>query len=126
MIKYQYDKEDNILTVEFKGEVSVQNMIDHILWLRENKELPQRLKILSVTTDAKWSEKVGRNELISFLEENKISLAQREFIYDAYVISGTFETALGILYKELNKTGNHKFEVFSTKSAAINWLKKFK
>ena len=80
MIKYQYDKEDNILTVEFKGEVSVQNMIDHILWLRENKELPQRLKILSVTTDAKWSEKVGRNELISFLEENKISLARREFI----------------------------------------------
>lgn len=126
MIKYQYDKEDNILTVEFKGEISVQNMIDHILRLRENKELPQRLKILSVTTDAKWSEKVGRNELLSFLEENKISLTQREFIYDAYVISGTFETALGILYKELNKVENHKFEVFSTKSAAINWLKKFK
>lgn len=53
MIKYQYDKEDNILTVEFKGKVSVQNIIDHILWLRENKELPQRLKILSVTIDVK-------------------------------------------------------------------------
>ena len=126
MINYHFDKENNILTVKFEGEITIEDMYKHILDLRENKTLPQRLKILSVTTDAKWSEKVGRKELLSFLEENKISLAQREFIYDAYVISGTFETALGILYKELNKTGNHKFEVFSTKSAAINWLKKFK
>ncbi len=123
MINYHFDKEDNILKVNFEGEVSVQDIIDHILWLRNNKELPQRLKILSVTTEAKRSEKVGRTELLTFLEENKISLAQREFIYDAFVISGPFETALGMLYKELNKIKNYKFNVFSSKEAAINWLK---
>lgn len=124
MISYHFDKEDKILNVKFQGEISIQDMYDHILWLRENKELPQRLKILSETTEAKWSEKVGRQELLSFLEENKTSLAQREIIYDAYVISGTFETALGMLYRELNKIKNYNFNVFSTKRAALNWLRK--
>ena len=74
MISYYFDKEDNILTVKFEGEISIRDMHNHILWLRGNRELPQRLKILSLTSDGKFAEKVGRKELLNFLEENKISL----------------------------------------------------
>ena len=53
-------------------------------------------------------------------------MEKKSYIYDAFVISGAFEMALGMLYKEFNKYQNYKFNVFSTREAALNWLHKVK
>ena len=125
MIHSDFNKETGILETNFEGEISIKEMLDYIVSIRENKNLPTVLKIYSNGTDAKFAEKVSRRDLVRFLDENKITLAQKKFVYDAYVVSSAFEMALGMLYRDLNKIDNYKFDIFSTKEAAINWLNKF-
>ena len=125
MITTNFNKRTGILETTIVGEISIEEVFDYIKTLRENKELPTKLKVFSDASKAKFSEKVGIKDLQEFLEENETSLKQKDFIYDAFVISSSFEMALGMLYKELNRIVNYKFSVFSTKDAAINWLKKY-
>jgi hypothetical protein len=125
MVISKFNSKIGILETKFEGKVSVKDMLDYIFSIRKNSNLPSILKIYSDATDAKFEENVSRKDLEKFLEENRITLAQKAFVYDAFVISSTFETALGMLYRELNKIENYKFEVFSTKEAAIEWLNKF-
>ncbi|PLX15466.1 MAG: hypothetical protein C0597_08930 [Marinilabiliales bacterium] len=124
MIKYTYNKEIGILETIFEGEISSENMIEYIISIREDRELPEVLRIFSDTTNGKLKEKFGFKNLKQFLEENKITLEKKEFVYDAYLISKPFEMALGMLYKALNNYSNYKFDVFSSRKAAIDWLKK--
>ena len=121
MIKYKYNKETDIVETIFEGEISFKEMLDYIISIREDKELPNRLKIFSDTTKGKLKERFRSKNLKQFLDENKATLEQKEFIYDAFVISGTFEMALAMLYRELINYDNYKFNVFSTKKAAIEW-----
>ena len=125
MVISKFNSKTGILETIFEGMVSVNEMFDYILSIRKNPSLPTVLKIYSDATNARFEENVARRDLEKFLEENKITLAQKDFVYDAFVISGAFETALGMLYRELNKIENYKFEVFSTNEAALNWLNKF-
>jgi len=125
MIHVYYNKETDILETQFEGKIGIGEMFDYIVSVRENESLPQKLKIYSNASNAKFEGKVNRKDLVRFLAENKTTLSQKEFIYDAFVVSSAFEMALGMLYRELNKIKNYKFEVFSTKEAAINWLKRF-
>jgi hypothetical protein len=124
MINCNFDSTEGLLLVEFTGEITVEELTTYIISVRENKELPQKLKILSDASNGKFAKRIGRKELLNFLEENRITLAKKEAIYDAFVLSSTFEMALGMLYKEFNRIKNYKFNVFSTKEAALEWLNK--
>ena len=125
MVISKFNSKTGVLETKFEGEVSVKDIRDYILSIRKNKSLPPVVKIYSDATNARFEENVSRKDLEIFLEENRITLTQKKFAYDAFVISSTLETALGMLYRELNKIDNYKVEVFSTKEAAINWLNKF-
>lgn len=122
MISYEFNKSEKILEVKFSGSISIDDMNGYILSLRNDLSLPSRLRILSDATEAKFAEKISKNDLISFLNENKKTLEQKDYVYDAFVISGTFETALGMIYKNLNNMKNYSFNIFSTREAAYNWL----
>ncbi|MCB2197397.1 MAG: STAS/SEC14 domain-containing protein [Bacteroidetes bacterium] len=122
MINSKFDKAEGILFVEFVGEITADELNNYIVSVRENTELPNKLKILSDASNGKFAKKVGRKELLNFLEENKVTLSQKEAIHDAFVVSNAFEMALGMLYREFNKINNYKFNVFSTKEAALSWL----
>lgn len=124
MINCDFDSNEGLLFVEFTGEITVEELTNYIISVRENTELPQRLKILSDASKGKFAKRIGRKELLNFLEENRVTLSQKEAIYDAFVLSSTFEMALGMLYREFNKIENYKFNVFSTLEAAKDWLKK--
>ena len=125
MIKYEYNESTKLVETVFEGEVSISDLIDYIIAIREDKTLPKRLKIFSDASNGKLARKVKSKELTQLLEENRITLTQKEFVYDAAVISGSIEMALGMLYKRLNKIDNYKFNIFSTREAALNWLKKY-
>lgn len=123
MINYEFDSQQEILHVEFTGEITVEELNDYIISIRENKELPDNLKILSDASKGKFAKKIGRRELLTFLEENKKSLLHRDTISDAFVLSSSFEMALGMLYRAYNDIENYQFNVFSSKEAAFKWLK---
>lgn len=124
MIKYKYNTDINILEVTFTGEVAISEVFDYIKAVREDKSLPNGLKIFSDASNAKFAEKVKKKELLRFIEENKTSLEKREFMYDAFIVSSNIEMALGMLYRAIVRFSNYKFNIFSTKEAAINWLKR--
>jgi len=125
MISFNYNKAIGVLETKIEGDTSINDIIKYIIDVREHEMLSGKIKIFTDASNGKFVEKVRQNELIKFLEENKKTLAQKEFIYDAFVVSGSFETALGLLYQELIEVPNYKFKIFSTKEAAINWLNKF-
>lgn len=124
MIQYIFNTELDILEVTFIGEVSISEVFDYIKAVREDESLPKGLKIFSDATNAKFAEKVKKKDLIKFIEENRISLEKRDYMHDAFIVSSTIELALGMLYRTIIRFPNYKFNIFSTKNAAINWLQK--
>jgi len=120
MLEKKFNTSTNILETTFKGNVTLIEIVNYIRATKNNIQYPRVLKIL---TDA-------RNSLFNFsiedlniiMEENYKSLENYDFIIDAIVVDNPKNTVLSMLYLELVKTNKYKFEVFSTKSAALNWL----
>ncbi len=122
MITYNFNNETGMLETTFEGKITVVELIDYIESVRDDNTLPKKLKIFSDGSNGRFATKVNPKELKRFLDINKVTLKQKDFIYDAYVVSGSVEMALGMLYKNLIKIKNYKFNIFSTKEAALNWL----
>lgn len=125
MITYKFNEKRGILETTFTGDVSINDITEYILILSRDNTLPKKLKIFSDASKGKFSRGVTPKDLSKLVDANKKSLIQRDFIYDAFVVSGTFEMALGILYKNLSKKKKYRFNIFSTTEAALNWLQHF-
>jgi len=125
MITYELNEETGILETKIEGNIRIEDIINYIIDVRDNKMLPEKIKIFTEASKGKLVEKVRKKELEKFLVENKKTLNQKEFIYDAFVVSEPFETALGLLYQDLIEMRNYKFKIFTTKKAAIAWLNQF-
>jgi len=123
MITKKFNSETGILESKFEGEITIKQVTDYILSLSEDKNLPKKLKIFSDATKGTFSENITPNDLKEIVEANYKSLAARECIYDAFIINSSIEMALGQLYMEFSKSDNYYFNLFSTKEAAVKWLK---
>jgi len=124
MITYNYNNETGMLETILSGEINVKDLTEYILGLSNDKNLPRKLKILTDATKGKFSIGVLPKDMVTLVNVNKRSLAQRDFIYDAFILTGAFEIALGMLYRNLSKTKKYRFNVFSTQEAALDWLNK--
>jgi len=122
MITRKFNSETGILETKFEGKITIKQVTDYILSISNDKTLPKKLKIFSDATKAIFNENITPNDLKKIVEANYKSLAVREYIYDAFIISSSLEMALGQLYMEFSKSENYYFNLFSTKEAAINWL----
>ena len=122
MITYKLNEENGILETIITGDVTIEDLISYIISLSKDKTLPEKLKIFSDASKGNFSGNPQPEDLIKIVEANKKSLAVRDVIYDAYVLSGSLETAMGQLYMQLSETNNYFFRIFSTKKAAIKWL----
>ena len=122
MITKKFNLETGILESKFEGEITIKQVTDYIISLSEDKSLPKKLKIFSDATKGIFSENIAPNDLKEIVEANQKSLAARECIYDAFIISSSIEMALGQLYMEFSKSENYYFNLFSTKEAAVKWL----
>lgn len=125
MLEYKFNKKTGVLNTTIKGEVSIQDLINYIISVSEDKTLPKTLKVFTDASEGRYSKDVQPEDMYKIVEANKISLAQRDMIYDAFVISSSLEVALGQLYMEFSKSSNYRFNIFSTKKAAVNWLNQF-
>jgi len=122
MITKTFNNKTGILESKFEGEITIKEVTEYIISLSEDKTLPKKLKIFSDAAKGNFNENINPNDLKEIVEANYKSLAVRDFIFDAFIISSSLEMALGQLYMEFSKAENYSFNIFSTKEAAIEWL----
>jgi hypothetical protein len=123
MVRTKFNQQTNILESKFEGNVILSEIVNYIIATKDNKSYPRKLKILTDSMDAIFNFTIKDLEII--VEENYKSLEKYDLIIDAIIIDDPKNTVLSMLYLELAKTNKYKFEIFATKSAAIDWLNNF-
>jgi len=122
MVTSEYNKVLGLLETKFEGVISILEVVNYIKSLRENKDLPSGLKIYTNALNASFDENIDPKEIEELAKENFLNLEHFVFIYDVFIVSGAIEMALGQLYKEFSQADNYRFNIVSTKEAAIEWL----
>jgi len=121
MITSRIDYDTGILYVDFKGEITLEDLLEHVTIKERRSHYPKKLKILTNATTAEFF--LQPRDLVAVKEEMSRTLKKYKVIYDAFVVNHTKSTALSVFYMELATLDNYHFKVFSTKEAAENWLK---
>jgi hypothetical protein len=121
MVKEKFNTTTNILETIYSESVTLTDVVNYIIATKNNKQYPRILKIISDTRNAVFNFSI--DDLNIIMEENYKSLENYKGIIDAIIVDDPHNTVLTVLYKELAKTNKYKFEIFSTKTAAISWLK---
>lgn len=122
MINFNYNKEDELLEVEYVGLLTEKNFSNYLNNISSNKNLPKNLKIL---TDARRV--IYDFETIDFsLLIKKIEIHTKQFniIKNAILHSKPRETAVSIMVEDEIDIKKYKQKVFYTKAVALNWLNK--
>ncbi len=125
MITYKFNKKKDFVETVITDTIRIKDLTEYILTVAEDKSLPKKLKILSDARRGKFHPEVEPEDLNIITEANDKSLSARDFICDAFIVSGSIETALAQLYTKFSKAKNYNFKVFSTVEAAEEWLNQF-
>ncbi|MDO9595241.1 MAG: hypothetical protein Q7J19_09630 [Lutibacter sp.] len=123
MVSTLFNPQTKILESKFEGNVTLAEVVNYIVATKENKTYPRKLKILTDSMGAIFDFSIKDLEII--VEENIKSLEKYDSIIDAIIIDDPKNTVLSMLYLELAKTNKYKFEIFATKSAALDWLNNY-
>ena len=123
MVTAKFNQQSNILESKFEGNVTLSEIVNYIRTTKKKETYPRKLKILTDSRNAIFNFTIENLEII--VEENYKSLEKYEFIIDAIIIDDPKNTVLSMLYLELAKTNKYKFEIFATKSAALDWLNNY-
>jgi len=124
MIKSFFNPIKNQLDVVYSGRVTIVELLDYINEVKNNKDLPRRLKIYTIAQNIEMDfkpEDLGK--IVGAVME---SIKNYKFMIDAFVVDKSKETAFSILFKSMSEQENYKFNVFSSTKAAEQWLSYFK
>lgn len=126
MIEYRLNKKTGIVYSTIKGETTVKDFIEYIISLSKDETIPKVLKIITDASEGRFSKTVKPEEMKEIVEANKKYLLSKiDYLYDAIILSSSFETALAYIYKNHSENYNFSFEIFAEKKAAEKWLNQF-
>ena len=120
MINYSLS-ETGIFHVTFSGNVSVEDIKKYLQEFEKLSNLPQNLLALYDLRGANL--KLTHNDLIFLSELTSKVTASYKTVRTAFLVDKPDQTTYSIIFTEqlvLEKTAR---KVFSTESAALNWLK---
>jgi hypothetical protein len=120
MVSAKFNKETGILDSTFSGDVRVEEIIEYIDATKNNNTYPRLLKILTDATSANMI--FEPEDIPKIVRANFQSLEKYDYIIDGIVVSSALETALTVLYQQFSRTNKYRFQMFSTREAAENWL----
>ncbi|MDE5424104.1 hypothetical protein L3073_17965 [Ancylomarina sp. DW003] len=120
MVISEFNPATGILESSFEGDVSLNEILEYIIATKKNKSFPRNLKIRTDSSKAVFDFSI--HDLNAIIIENEKSLKKYDSITDAIIVSDPKTTALAMLFQELEKNPKYKFEIFSTKEAAEDWL----
>lgn len=120
----EFNQEIGILESKFEGDLKIKDALDYIRSTKNNKTYPRDLKIITDTTQAHF--KLSISDLNIIAVENEKAIEQYNSITEAIIVTNPNSTALSMFYKGLERTHKFKFNLFSTKEAALEWINQTK
>ena len=120
MINWEYNTDTQILEVYYIGNIIQEEYDNYIFFLKNSKELPRNLKILTDASNAIYSYKmINFNQV---LNEIRILLRSYKCVKNAFLHAKPNETAISMIMENRLKIDNYQQKIFSTNKAALDWL----
>jgi tRNA A37 threonylcarbamoyltransferase TsaD len=124
MIISKFNQQIEILETEFTKDVTLEEIVNYIISIKENKIYHRFLKIKTNATNSNFDFSI--NALKTIVIENDKLLEKYDFICDAIIADNPRTTAISMLYKKLaEKNDKYRFNVFSTDEGASDWLENY-
>ena len=123
MVSAKFNHRTAILESKFEGELTVKELIACSITIKENASYPRFLKELIDSKDAIVN--FSSNELSLLAEEHHKVVEKYDYIVTAILLDTPKETAFAMLFQNLIKNNKSKFQLFSTREAAISWLNNY-
>ena len=121
MIISKYNQQTGILETEFTEDVILEELINYIISIKENKTYPRFLKIKTNATISNFAFSLDDIEKVA-IETDKL-LEKYNLISDAMIVDNPRTTAISMLYQKIfEKNAKYRFDVFSTDKGASEWL----
>ncbi|NJO92730.1 MAG: hypothetical protein HC831_29995 [Chloroflexia bacterium] len=112
--------EKGIFTVVFTGDILFDSIISYLDDFKNMQGLPKNLKLLYNFTNANFHLDPVKIKIISDKATDVTS--NYTSIRTAFVVAEPKVTAYSMLFSLMNNTEKTSREIFSTLSAAIDWL----
>lgn len=123
MINLNYNSHKNRLDVIYSGTVTLEEIIDYIETVKNDKSLPRTLKILTTAINIVMDFKT--EDLTKIVQAVTESIKNYDLMVDAFIVDKSKETAFSLLFSNISSRDNYRFSVFSTKKSAEAWLCNF-
>ena len=120
MIRGKLHRKLQLYEVHYEGDIFLQDIIDFIHKLGQNKDLPSRLKTISFATTANF--KFKHSDLRPIVEASNCISEKFDSFREAFIVNSPKSTVLVTTFKLMNvSSGSYRMEIFSTKEAALRW-----
>lgn len=123
MVSAKYNHRTAILESKFEGELTVKELIECSIVVKENATYPRFLKKLIDSKNAFVN--FSSNELSLVAEEHHKIVEKYDYIVTAIILDTPKETAFAMIFQNLIKNNKSKFQLFSTREAAVRWLNNY-
>lgn len=123
MVFAKFNHQTAILESKFEGKITVNDLVEYSLTIKENTSYPRFLKIL--IDSKKGIANFPSNDLSLLAEEHHKVVEKYDYIVTAIILETPKETAFAMLFQNLIKNNKSKFQLFATREAAINWLNNY-
>lgn len=121
MITSTFNKQSDILESEFIGDATLDDILNYIITIENNKTYPRLLKIKINAAQVNFTFSINDLEKIA-IERNKLA-EKYDFIIASIIVANPKSTVISMLYQQLDIAEKYKFNIFSTEKGAMKWLK---
>ncbi len=119
-MEYYFDNDIKVLAFNASGLIEKDYIIDFYEHMGENESYPRDLRTLIDARDCTYKFEISdMQEMFSALNN---ALENYTSVREAIVVEKLFETVFATLFAEGMVHPKYKFKVFSTRTAALNWL----
>lgn len=123
MVFAKFNHRTAILESKFEGKLTIKELIESSLAIKENESYPRFLKIL--IDSKKAIANFSSNDLSLLAEEYHKVVEKYDYIVTAIILDTPKETAFAMIFQSLIKNNKSKFQLFSTREAAVRWLSNY-
>ncbi len=118
---FHFNSDSDILIYKCVDIIDKEHIMDLYKHIAEESSYPRNLRTLIDAADCIFKFEIkDLPELFQGLEK---AFEKYSSLREAIVVDKPYETVLATLFAEGFKDPNYKFKVFSTKYAALGWLK---
>ncbi len=119
-------REDNspqVFKIKMNGDLSLERLLKYFLFINKKIRYQGKSKILIDASKSNFLFEISHLQMI--VDKNRETLRDDIFIIQAIITDIPKNVALAMLYKELSRNNNYKFDVFSTEEKALSWLNSY-